>query len=239
MRTMLFLLRLGTSLVLALVALMSLGCEEENPVLDENALQESNLVPLAIGRIWVFSSYELDTTSSQKIMSSVHRESSYVEGMTTFSGKSAYRVFDSTYTPTGALDQVDTSYLALENGDLAQWDGEHEAWLYVFKKSAGLNAEYVVGEFQELHEGIPVNVTFKGMNYPKEAVSAPIGTVQAYKVKLTGTATVGGIQVNVFEQYFYFADGYGPVRMYTPVQTDPGSGSKVFGSESLLVSKNF
>lgn len=222
-----------------LVGLLSLGCEKENPISDENSIPESNLVPLANGRVWVFTAYELDTTTSQKISSSVHREISYIEGSTTFNGKSAYRMLDSIYAPTGSLSHIDTSYLALENGDLLQWNGEQGTWYVLFKKSAGLNTEYLVAQFQEVHDGVPVSVTLKGKIYPKETVNAPIGTSQAYKVEMRGTATVGSVQVSVFETYFYFADGYGPVRMFTPVQTDPGSGSRLFGEESLLVSKNF
>lgn len=221
------------------VSMLSLGCETDNPVQDESSIPETNLLPIAVGRSWVFTVYDLDTTSSQKVESSVHREASYVEGVTDFNGKTAYRMVDSTYTPAGTLGRIDTSYLISENDDFARWDEEFETWIYMFKKSEGLNTDYVLSEFQKILEGVPVTITFKGTNYPKEEVTAPIGTVQAYKVKVVGTATFGGIQSGISEQYLYFAAGYGPVRMYTPVQVDFGSGVKNTGEESLLVSKNF
>ncbi len=237
-KTLLF-VRLGCFVTICVIALLFNGCQKDNPVSDESGIPESNLFPLTSGRIWVFTAYELDTTTSQKIPSSVHREASYNQGSTTFNGKSAYRMIDSIYAPTGVLAWIETSYIALENGDLIQWDDGQRMWFSIFKKSAGLNTEYVIAQFQEVRDGFPVSVTFKGKIYPKEAVNAPIGTVQAYKLEMKAVATVGGTQVSAFENYIYFADGYGPVRMYTPVQRDPGSGLKVIGEESLLVSKNF
>jgi hypothetical protein len=86
---------------------------------------------------------------------------------------------------------------------------------------------------------VPVNVTFKGIVTPPEPVAAPIGTVQAYKVEIKVTASIAGVSYDPHILHLYFADGYGPVRMYTPVQRDMGSISKSKGQESLLVYKNF
>ncbi len=223
----------------ALLVLMVGGCDKDNPVTDDSIFQQANLVPIAAGRLWVFTAYELDTTTSQKIPSTVHREVSYVVRAATISGKSGFLMLDSIYTPAGAVASVDSSYLALENGDMFQWDQEHATWLALFKKSAGLNTEYSVAQYQEVHDGVPVNVTFKGKVYPPEAVNAPIGVIQAYKVEVKVTAVVGGTSYDAQTMYFYFADGYGPVRFYTPVQRQMGSSAKSKGEESLLVSKNF
>jgi hypothetical protein len=72
----------------------------------------------------------------------------------------------------------------------------------------------------------------------KETVAAPIGTVQAYKLEATMTASFGGQSFELL-QYVWFADGYGPVKKQEPVQVDPTFGIKVKGYEALLTSKNF
>lgn len=215
------------------------GCETTSSVISEGEIPETNLFPLATGRIWVFTAYQLDTTNSQKISSTVHREVSSVQGVTTVQGKTAFRMIDSTYTPSGTVETVDTSYLAIENGDLYQWSSDQPTWMVFFKKSEGLNKEYVAGQFQEIHDGVPVSVTFKGKIYPKESVSAPIGSFQAYKVELKVSAVAGPTSFEFVAMQLYVADGVGPVKMVNPVVRNPGSGLKEEGEESLLVSKNF
>jgi hypothetical protein len=222
-----------------LFVFMVSGCKNDNPVTDDSSYQQANLFPIAPGRLWVSTAYELDTATTQKILSTVHREVSYAVRAATFSGKSAFLMLDSVYTPTGAVSSVDSSYLAVENGDVFKWDQEHAMWLAMFKKSAGLNTEYTVAQYQEVHDGVTLNVTFKGKVYPPEAVTAPIAVVQAYKAEIKVTVVVGGTSYDAQIIYFYFADGYGPVRNYTPVQLQMGSSTKSRGAESLLVSKNF
>ncbi|MGD0339753.1 MAG: hypothetical protein ABSB78_13305 [Bacteroidota bacterium] len=222
------------------IVLMSDGCKKDNPVSSENTISEENLMPLALGRLWVYTVYDLDTAAGQKIPSTVHREASYVYAASiTIGGKSAFGMIDSIYTPAGTLNSIDTSYLAVENGDFLQWDQGHSIWITMFKKSAGLNVEYQAGQYQETYYGTPVDIVFKGTILPKETVSAPIGTVQAYKVQVKVTAVVGGVSYDAQLVYLYFADGYGPVRIFSPPQYEAESDVKIKGQEQLLVSKNF
>lgn len=83
-----------------------------------------------------------------------------------------------------------------------------------------------------------VNIKLQGKIYPKEGVSAPIGTLQAYKFEFTTSLTVQGLTFTETE-YLFFADGYGLVKEYTPVQREPFSGMKREGREVLLQQKNF
>ncbi len=225
-----------TALIFAVGFLLfySAGCaKKDNPVSVEG-ITETNLFPFAPGRIFVYTDYSLDTTNSQKIPSTVHREAFFIQGTTTLGGKSALRIIDSVYATTGVFSGIDTVYFALENDNLLLYEGN--GWVTFFNKSAGLNTEYDAGQITENVFGVPVTVTFKATIFPKEAVTAPIGTVQAYKVQLKLSFTIGGINYNVL-QFFYFADGFGIVKVNTPVQTF--TGAKLQGNESLLVSKNF
>ena len=79
----------------------------------------------------------------------------------------------------------------------------------------------------------------RGTVFPKETVTAPIGALQAYKLELKIILTFGTTTYPPQRMYMYFADGYGPVRYYTPVQNILGFNIKAQGDESLLVSKNF
>ncbi len=226
--------------ILTVIILMGNGCKKDNPVSSENTISEENLMPFGLGRIWVFTVYDLDTAAGQKIPSTVHREASYVYSASiTVGGKSAFGMIDSIYTPAGTLTSIDTSYLAVENGDYLQWDQGHSIWLTMFKKSAGLNVEYQAGQYQESYYGTPVDIIFKGMILPKETVSVPIGIVQAYKLQVKVTAVVGGVSYDAQLVYIYIADGYGPVRIFSPPQYEVGSNVKIKGQEQLLVSKNF
>ncbi len=231
-----FVVAVATTMLLVLM----IACEKENPASPEGEITETNLFPLAAGRIWVFSSYDLDTTNSQKISASVHREASYVQAAVNFGGKPAFRMIDSSYTPVGILQELDTSYIAVENGDLWMWFGDFPtpAWQIFFKRSAGINQEYSITQWQEVHDGVTVNVSFKGTIYAKEAVALQQGTIQAYKLELKVNVSVAGTSYETL-QYMYFADGYGFVKEYVPVQKNPGTGKKEVGSESLLVSRNF
>jgi hypothetical protein len=216
------------------------GCKKDNPVSDNGTPTGENLFPIASGRLWVFTVYSLDTAMSQPISSTIHRAVSYAAGTATIGGKTAFHMIDSTYTPTGILANTEDSYIAIENGDLLQWDETHGIWLMMFKKSAGLNTEYDVGHFQEVYEGpTVVDIKLTGTVFPKESVSAPIGTLQAYKLEIKVTITIGTTSYPPQRMYLYFADGYGPVRYYTPVQNIIGYTIKTEGEESLLVSKNF
>ena len=110
----------------------------------------------------------------------------------------------------------------------------------MYKKSAGLNTEYEIGQFQQTQEGVgTIDIRLTGTVFPKESVTAPIGTVQAYKLEIKITISFGTTSYPPQLQYFYFAEGYGPVRIYTPVQNFTGSNIKSQGQESLLVSKNY
>lgn len=209
--------------------------KDDNPASTE-IIPETNLFPFAPGRLAVYTEYSLDTTSSQKIASTVHRQVLYVHAAVTFAGKSAFRLIDSTYTPSGTIEDIDTTYVAVEGGDLLIYQGT--SWLTVFKRSEGLNKEYEAGKTVEDTPLGPITVTVKAKIFPKETVSAPIGNTQAYKLEVKQGFGLGTISLETL-QYLYVADGFGPVKFQTPVQRNPLSGVKETGLESLMVSKNF
>ncbi|MBI3577941.1 MAG: hypothetical protein HY089_00855 [Ignavibacteriales bacterium] len=71
------LITIQTLFVFVLFALVA-GCDKkDNPAGAE--ITETNLFPAVVGHIYVYSGYDLDTTSSQKIQSSVHRVATLVQ----------------------------------------------------------------------------------------------------------------------------------------------------------------
>lgn len=144
-------------------------------------------------------------------------------------------VIDSVYTSTGSVSSVDTTYYAVESGDLLAYYGN---WITLFKRSAGFNNEYDAGQFIAFVLGIPLTVTVKATIFPKEPVVTSVGTLQAYKLAVKSLISLGTLTVELL-QYVYFADNYGPVKFQEPVQRDPFTGAKIEGSESFLVNKNF
>ncbi|HEY4611484.1 MAG TPA: hypothetical protein VII11_00695 [Bacteroidota bacterium] len=209
------------------------GCKSEDNPVGEGTI-EGNLFPLAQGRIWVSDAYELDTLG-QRIQNSKHRETLYASGTTTIGGKTAFIMVDSVYSSTGPLNFVDTTYMATENGDFFLYFG---SWITIFKQSEGLNKEYVGGNITITDFGIPLNATVRCKINPKESVTVPKGTVQAYKVEVKASLSFGGLSIDEL-QYIWFADELGPVKIQFPPTADPLTGQKSRGSESLLVSTNF
>ncbi|MBI3110336.1 MAG: hypothetical protein HYZ01_02080 [Ignavibacteriales bacterium] len=225
---------------IGLAGLVPMGCDKENPVDEDESFLSADLFPLAVGRILVFTTYDLDAQTGQKVESTVHRDVSYFQATVTIGGRSAFRLIDSIYTPQGTIERIDTSYIAVNNGDVSLWEGGGEnEWFDFVQRSAGLNNEYIIRQYQETEDGVTLNVTIKGKFYDKESVTVPIGTVDAYKLEIKVSIQAGTFSSDWIDQYLYFAEGYGPVRMTFPSQTIPGTTEKAPGEESLLVSKNF
>lgn len=217
--------------VFALVA----GCDKKaNPAGSD--ITETNLFPAVVGHIYIYSGYQLDTTSSQKIPNTVHRRATVIQGTITLAGKSAYRLIDSVYTPSGSLSMLDTTYVSNENGDLLVYQSGQ--WQTFFKKSAGVNVEYEIGMQTEMSPIGPISIPLKGKIYPKVPITLPYGTVDAYKLEIKASINFSGVSFEVV-QYVYFSDGIGPVQFTNAVMKDPFSGRKSPGEEQVLVSKNF
>lgn len=227
------------ALIIFLAVAIIAGCDKKNnPTDDENAIVEANLFSLVVGHLYVYSGYELDTTTSQKIPNTVHRQVMFAQGTTTLGGKTAYRLIDSIYTPSGSLSELDTTYVSNENGDLLVY--QSGTWQTYFKKSAGVNLEYEIGMQTEMTPLGPISIPLKGKIYPKAPITLPYGTVDAYKLEIKASVSFSGFTAE-FLQYIYFSDGIGPVQFTEPVSKDPFSvgGRRSNGYEQVLVSKNF
>ncbi|MBI3788743.1 MAG: hypothetical protein HY276_10875, partial [Ignavibacteriales bacterium] len=187
------LITIQTLFVFVLFALVA-GCDKkDNPAGAE--ITETNLFPAVVGHIYVYSGYDLDTTSSQKIQSSVHRVATLVQGTATIAGKTAYRLVDSMYTPAGKLNVLDTTYVVNENGDLLVY--QNGQWQTYFKKSAGVNVEYDIGMQSEMSPIGPISIPLKGKIYPKASITLPYGTVEAYKLEVKASINFSGVSFEV------------------------------------------
>lgn len=225
---------------IGLAGLVPMGCDKENPVDEDDDLLTADLFPLAVGRMLVYTTYELDASTGQKVGSTVHRDVTYIQATVNVGGRNAYRLLDSIYTTHGTIERIDTTYVSLDKGDLYMWEGGGaDGWYPFFKRSAGLNNEYIIYQYQETQDGTTFSVTLKGKFLPKESVTVPIGTLDAYKVELKVTVQVGSFTSEWVDQYIYLAEGYAVVRSTFPNRIDQGSNAKIQGEESLLVSKNF
>lgn len=223
------------ALIIFLAFAIIAGCDKkDNPA--DGGIAEANLFSLVVGHLYVYSGYELDTTTSQKIPNTVHRQVLFAQGTTTLGGKTAYRLIDSIYTPSGSLSMLDTTYVSNENGDLLVY--QSGTWQTYFKKSAGVNVEYEIGMQTEMTPLGPISIPLKGKIYPKAPITLPYGTVDAYKLEIKASVSFSGITAE-FLQYIYFSDGIGPVQFTEAVSKDPFSGRKSKGYEEVLVSKNF
>jgi len=210
------------------------GCSSDgNPVASGEIV--GDLFPFGVGRIWVSTAYDLDTTG-QKIEASTHREVLYAKSAVSFAGKSAFLMIDSVYATSGQLSFVDSTYMATENGDFFLYS--FGSWLSVFKKSEGLNKEYVAGTIVITDFGFPVPAEVKGKIYPKETVVTPKGNMEAYKLEIKFSISFGSIAIEEILNV-WFADGVGPVKFQTPPVYDPLFGRTINGRESVLVSTNF
>ena len=229
-----FLNSIALPLIVALFCVwMITGCSsDENPV--SSGEISGNLFPLATGRIWVSSAYELDTLGN-KIELSTHREALYAHSSLTFQGRNAFLMIDSVYSTLGSLNFTDTTYMSTDGENFYLYLGQ---WVPVFKKDEGLNKEYVAGTFTAELFGVNVDVTVRCKILPKELVSVPKGTMEAYKLEIK---TVVSLVIFSFEETLnvWFADGIGPVKFQTPPPIDPFTGQKTNGVESVLVSTNF
>lgn len=76
---------------------MSCRWDKENPVNEDEDFLTADLFPLAVGRIFVYTTYELDTTTGQKVASTTHRDASLIQVAVTVGGRIAYRLIDSIY----------------------------------------------------------------------------------------------------------------------------------------------
>lgn len=230
------------AILVAFVFLLFSSCDILEST-EESVLDAKTLLPFETGRTWVFSAYSLDTLTSQKIPSTVHREVSKVLSKETIGGKSAFPLIDSVYSPSGLLEYTETQYFTFVEKDAFMWfedvpDLSKQSWVPLVKTSAGLNVEYEIVEWTNVHEGDTVKATLKGKINPKESVTVPIGTVEAYRFDLIVRISVSGVVVNTSTESIYLADGYGPVKIHTPVRIGD-EGKKSVGEESVLVSKNF
>ncbi len=226
---------LAQAIAILVVLALAAGCDKKD-TLTGNEITESNFFPAVVGRFLVYSAYELDTTSSQKIASSIHRQVMLVQGTATIAGKTAFRLIDSIYAPTGKLNFLDTTYVVDEKGDLLIY--QNGEWQTFFKKSAGVNTEYTIGQRTEMTPLGPISIPLKGKIYPKAPITLPYGTIDAYKLEMKASVSFSGITAE-FIQYIYFADGIGPVQFTETVSKDPFSGKKIKGYEQVLVSKNY
>ena len=224
--------------VIVFVGLLAFGgCKESSSTVATTSepITETNLFPLVKGRLFVYSEYSLDTSASQKIPATVHRRVTYVKDTVAFSGKNAFLLLDSIYTPAGTTASIETTYAAVENGDL--WVVFNGTWLHVFQKSSNTNIAYNAGSYTDYSQGFPISVVVEATIRSKQTVTVPAGSISAYDLELVSI-------INLFTPPYripisiYFADGYGIIQQTTPVLRNPITGQKEQGEEFVLVSEN-
>jgi len=222
----------------AALAAFAIGCSSEDGSTTPSTtpITETDLYPFVVGRTVTYSDYLLDTTSSAPIPSTAYNFTTYVQGTVTRNGKQAFALIDSVYAAIGAGPTIEPWFAAVENGDLLlEFDGE---WRTVFKRSAGVNASYFVRTYNDSSMGFAIPVTVNATILPKEQVTTPAGTYEAYKLRLEGSVSFGAFQVKI-PVYSYFAPGIGLIKQTSPVFTNPLTAEKTEGEEYVMTGKNF
>ncbi len=229
---------LRTILLSAGLLIAGIGCGDDATTDPDTArdIPETDLFPFALGRKLVYNEYLLDSLTSQKVPGSDHRRTIHADAGVTRNGKNAFLLLDSIYTPDGQLAEVESTFTAVENGNL--YLEFQEGWRLAFDRSKRTNTRYAVGTLVDQSLGfviaVPVDATIRN----PESITTPAGSFQAYKLELVGRVDLGGTIVES-PRHYYFAAGVGIVRYVVPVTPDPQTGINASGTEMVLVEKNF
>jgi hypothetical protein len=160
-------------------------------------------------------------------------------------GKSVTLVIDSIYYSNGALQGIDTMYLAKEtDGTINEVSITSNSAIFmpILQPSAGIGNVYNIFTFDTtiIYQGIPYHQSTKvtGVLNQKENVQVSAGSFSAYRFELIEKdSTIIGTQLtssSEFRQTYWLVENIGPVKIF---QTSSSSGMDNTVQE--LISKNF
>jgi len=216
------------------------GCSKDSSPTGPNTPTVGDLFPLVQNHAYVFNDYMVDGQNN-KISGTDHREAMVVGPSKTIMGKSANLILDSVYDSNGALQSLDTIYIAKEiNGTMSIMSNSAN-FMPFLQPAAGIGNVYTIFSFDTTltYQGSPYHQSshVTGVLNQKENVQVSAGSFSAYRLTITEVdSAIIGTQLTSSEyiQTYWLVENIGPVKIL-----QPGSSSGTNNTVQELISKNF
>jgi len=216
------------------------GCSKDSSVTGPNTSSVGDLFPMVQNHAYVFNDYMVDGQNN-KLSGTDHREALIVGPSKTIMGKSANLILDSVYYSNGALQSLDTIYIAKETDGTVSIMSNSVNFMPFLQPAAGIGNVYNIFTFDStiINQGISYRQSSKvtGVLYQKENVQVSAGSFSAYRFEITEVdSSKIGTQLTSSEtkQTYWLVENIGPVKIS---QTNSSSG--VNNTVQELISKNF
>ena len=227
-------------LLISIFLLFISGCSKDSSPTGPNTPSVGDLFPLVQNHAYVFNGYMVDGQNN-KISGTDHREVMIIGPLKTILGKSANLIIDSVYFSDGALQSLDTTYIAKEADGTVSIMTNLGIFMPFLQPAAGIGNVYniITLDTTIIYQGITYHqsATVTGVLNQKENVQVSAGSFSAYRFELIERyRTIIGTQItsSEFKQTYWFAENIGPVKIF---QTSSSAGAN--SSVQELVNKNF
>ena len=228
-------------LLISFFLLFISGCNKDSSPTGPNTPSVGDLFPLVQNHAYVFNDYMVDGQNN-KISGTDHRDAMVIGPSKTIMGKSANLIIDSVYYSNGALQSLDTIYIAKENDGTVSIMSNSVIFMPFLQPAAGIGNVYNILTFD-------TTITYQGNSYhqsakltgvlnQKENVQVSAGSFSAYRLEITevDSTKIGTQLISSAEgrQTYWLVENIGPVKIF---QTSSSSGMNNTVQE--LISKNF
>jgi hypothetical protein len=179
---------------------------------------------------------------NNKISGTDHREAMVIGPSKTIMAKSANLIIDSVYDSNGALQSLDTIYIAKETNGTVSIMSNSVIFMPFLQPAAGIGNVYNILTFDSTitQQGNSYHQSAKltGVLNQKENVQVSAGSFSAYRLEITevDSTKIGTQLISSAEgrQTYWLVENIGPIKIF---QTSSSSG--VNNTVEELVSKNF
>ena len=216
------------------------GCSKDSSPTGPNTPSFGDLFPLVQNHTYVFNDYMVDGQNN-KISGTDYREAMVVGPSKTIMGKSANLILDSVYFSNGALQSLDTIYIAKEINGTVSIMSNSANFMPFLQPAAGIGNVYTIFSFDTTltYQGSPYHQSshVTGVLNQKENVQVSAGSFSAYRLTITEVdSAIIGTQLTSSEyiQTYWLVENIGPVKIL-----QPGSSSGTNNTVQELISKNF
>jgi len=216
------------------------GCSKDSSPTGPNTPTVGDLFPLVQNHAYVFNDYMVDGQNN-KISGTDYREAMVVGPSKTIMGKSANLILDSVYFSNGALQSLDTIYIAKEINGTVSIMSNSVNFMPFLQPAAGIGNVYTIFSFDTTltYQGSPYHQSshVTGVLNQKENVQVSAGSFSAYRLTITEVdSAIIGTQLTSSEyiQTYWLVENIGPVKIL-----QPGSSSGTNNTVQELISKNF
>ncbi len=227
-------------LLISFILLFISGCSKDSSPTGPNTPTVGDLFPLVQNHAYVFNDYLVDGQNN-KISGTNYREAMVVGPSKTIMGKSANLILDSVYYSNGALQSLDTIYIAKEINGTVSIMSNSANFMPFLQPAAGIGNVYNIFSFDTTltyqkslyHQSSHVT----GVLNQKENVQVSAGSFSAYRLTITEVdSTMIGTQLTSSEyiQTYWLVENIGPVKIL-----QPSSSSGTNNTVQELISKNF